>query len=70
MFREPAQKEKKSCQEFPSLSRGEGCGRGAGDRAPRTFHQLVDERAQVVGLFLLPFTHLNDIGKILTNILQ
>lgn len=35
-----------------------------------TFHQLIDECAQVVGLLLFPFTHLDDISKVLAHILE
>lgn len=63
---------------------GETCAGGGGarpggwsrtqrtDPAPGkpTFHQLVDKRAQVVGLLLLPFTHLDDVSKILADVLQ
>lgn len=35
-----------------------------------TFHQLVDERAQVVGLLLLPLAHLDDVSKVLADVLQ
>lgn len=35
-----------------------------------TFHQLIYQCTQVVGLFLLPFTHLNHICQVLTNILE
>ena len=35
-----------------------------------TFHQLVDECAEVVGLLLPAFAHLHDVGKVLAHILQ
>lgn len=44
--------------------------RGRRPAPEHTFHQLVYERAQVVGLLLLPFTHLDDVSEILADILQ
>lgn len=35
-----------------------------------TFHQLIYQCTQIVGLFLFPFTHLNHVCQVLTNILE
>lgn len=35
-----------------------------------TFHQFIYKCSQIVGLFLFSFTHLNNICKVLTNILK
>ena len=63
----------RSCKCGPSGGVGVGTELPSGaPRSPQlpTFHQLVDERAEVVGLLLPALAHLHHVSKVLAHVLE